>query len=142
MSKISDEYVAWCAMKQRCFYKKHQYYRLYGGRGISVSPLWKKSFETFLRDVGPKPSRDHSLERRDSNGNYEPGNVYWATAAEQSRNTCRTILVSHLGQTLCLKDWAIKFSINPAAVWGRWHRGLRPPELFQRSRAKRVKREL
>lgn len=85
--KPSPEYVAWKAMIQRCEYPKAQHYDRYGGSGIRICSEWRSSFETFLRDMGRKPSKNHSLDRfPDQKGNYEPGNCRWATRTEQSRN--------------------------------------------------------
>ena len=73
-------------MKQRCRYSKGRDYHRYGGRGITIYPAWFESFKTFLADVGPKPTPEHSLDRIDNDGNYEPGNVRWATSKEQAAN--------------------------------------------------------
>ncbi len=84
--KRSPEYQAWKNMKQRCLNPKHPQYKHYGARGISVCARWM-SFESFLKDVGPRPSADLSLDRYPNNdGNYEPGNVRWATMSEQAFN--------------------------------------------------------
>ena len=82
----SKEYRAWLAMRERCSCPRYWAYDRYGQRGISVSPLWQSSFETFFQDVGPAPSPQHSLGRLNNDGNYEPGNVAWQTVAEQSKN--------------------------------------------------------
>src|ERR1035438_3468499 len=75
------EYRAWSGMKQRCTNPEFKDWMLYGGRGIAVCPSWMDSFECFYRDVGPKPSPLHSLDRySNGDGNYEPGNVRWATS--------------------------------------------------------------
>lgn len=73
-------------MIKRCENPKNHAYPRYGGRGITVCPEWRSDFAAFLRDVGPRPSPDLSLDRIDNNGNYEPGNVRWATAAQQAQN--------------------------------------------------------
>jgi hypothetical protein len=80
------EYNAWCSMRQRCNNPHTESYGLYGGRGIIVCDRWLHSFENFLSDMGPKPSPTHSIERRNTNGNYEPGNCCWATPKEQANN--------------------------------------------------------
>lgn len=80
------EYSAWLDVKRRCYNKNTASYPLYGGRGIVMDDEWKYDFLSFYEYVGPKPSDDYSLDRIDSNKNYEPGNVRWATREEQSRN--------------------------------------------------------
>lgn len=82
-------YPIWTAMKQRCLNPNNRRYADYGGRGIAVCPQWVASFEQFLADVGDRPSADLSIDRIDNEGNYEPGNVRWATKAQQSANTRR-----------------------------------------------------
>ena len=74
-------------MKDRCLNPNNARYAYYGGRGITVCPQWAHSFEQFLADVGEKPSPELSIDRIDNDGNYEPGNVRWATKSEQSFNT-------------------------------------------------------
>jgi len=82
----TTEYKIWSGMKQRCLNPKQTKYTSYGGRGIKICQEWSTSFETFLKDVGRRPSIHHSLDRIDVNGNYEPNNVRWATHAEQQAN--------------------------------------------------------
>jgi hypothetical protein len=70
----------------RCQNVRDRKYHLYGGRGIQISDRWRSNFSAFLADVGRRPTRHHSIDRINSDGNYEPGNVRWATATEQNRN--------------------------------------------------------
>lgn len=83
----SPEFWAWQAMQQRCYNPKQRSYPHYGGRGIAVYEPWRKSFAAFLAYVGPRPSEAHSLDRYpDNDGDYEPGNIRWATSHQQQSN--------------------------------------------------------
>ena len=85
----SPEYRIWAGMKSRCYNPKHESFRHYGARGIKVCDRWLHDFLAFLQDVGSRPSPNHSLDRIENDGNYEPGNVRWATPAEQLINRRR-----------------------------------------------------
>lgn len=83
----SAEYGIWTGMIQRCENPNVKAFSRYGGRGITVCEAWRNSFEAFLADVGRRPSARHSIDRYPNNdGNYEPGNVRWATPPEQMLN--------------------------------------------------------
>lgn len=77
---------AWRRMKTRCYNSNIPDYKYYGAKGVVVCERWRDSFENFLADMGERPSPKHSLDRIDSNGNYEPSNCRWATDYVQSRN--------------------------------------------------------
>jgi hypothetical protein len=79
-------YKTWQGMKNRCFSVSNRDYGNYGGRGIMVCDRWKASFHAFVQDMGPKPTKKHTIERLNNDGNYEPSNCCWATKAEQNRN--------------------------------------------------------
>lgn len=78
-------YNTWKKMHHRCGNPNADQYRWYGERGISVCERWN-SFERFVADMGPRPSRRHSIDRRDNYRGYEPDNCRWATPAEQYAN--------------------------------------------------------
>ena len=82
----SPEYRSWHAMKNRCHNPKSDNYHLYGARGVRVCVPWRKSFMAFYEYMGRRPSSQHTLDRKNTNGNYEPGNVRWATKKQQARN--------------------------------------------------------
>lgn len=83
-------YVNWANMLQRCGNPKHPSYSRYGGRGITVCDRWK-TFENFYADMGERPSPNHSIDRKDNDKGYSPGNCRWATRTEQLLNTRRSI---------------------------------------------------
>lgn len=84
--KRTPEYNVWLAMKDRCLNPKCHAYPYYGGRGIAVCKAWADSYAAFISDVGLRPSPELTIERINNDGNYDPGNVRWATWAEQSKN--------------------------------------------------------
>jgi hypothetical protein len=81
----SREYAAWRGMKTRCLNSKHASFHYYGGRGIKVCARWLASFDAFFADMGRCP-KNRSLDRKNNDGNYEPGNCRWATKKQQSAN--------------------------------------------------------
>lgn len=88
--KVAPEYTAWTNMITRCTNPKHNRWHRYGGRGISICEKWRGSYEAFLADVGRRPGPAYSVDRYpDPDGNYEPGNVRWATDSEQALNKSR-----------------------------------------------------
>lgn len=118
----SPEFRCWMSMRTRCSNQKLRCYPRYGGRGIRVCDRWQE-FENFLADMGPRPSPAHSIEREDSNGNYEPGNCRWATPKEQAANRCDTVRIEHNGRTMILADWARETGVDQAVIRRRMKRG-------------------
>ena len=82
----SKVYEAWAGIKKRCNNPSHKSYDRYGGRGIEICKEWGDSFLSFYGYIGDAPSSKHSVDRIDNDGNYEPGNVRWATTRQQSNN--------------------------------------------------------
>lgn len=116
---------AWHAMLQRCYNKNGTGFSNYGGRGIRVHSKWRKDFQQFLADVGPRPSTKHSIDRYpDNNGDYEPGNVRWATKSQQARNTRVTVRVVVDGAQIPLKDYTEKLGLEQRLVRKRFRRGM------------------
>jgi hypothetical protein len=111
---VTKEYNAWAAMLKRCRNPSHPLFPRWGGRGITVCERWEK-YEQFIADLGPRP-QGHTLERINNDGNYEPGNVRWATPADQQRNTRRTRFLTHQDVTLCITDWAARLGFKTSAA--------------------------
>lgn len=113
------EYRIWFDMKERCGNKSKRDFMNYGGRGISVCSRWLGDFAAFYADMGPRPSTKHSIDRKDTNGHYEPDNCRWATATQQRENQRRTRLFTFNGHTGTLKDLARRAGISYTAVHQR-----------------------
>lgn len=112
----------WQRMKARCVHRGSVGYKNYGGRGITMCSRWRDSFEAFLEDMGPRPA-EHSIDRIDSDGNYEPGNCRWATQREQSRNKRTSRFVTVEGLTLTYSEWSDRLGGNKNCVQARVARG-------------------
>lgn len=112
----------WLSMIARCECLSHEAYDNYGGRGIKVCERWH-DFVTSLKDVGPRPSPKHSLDRIDNGGNYEPGNCRWATSQQQCRNTRRNRMITFKGRTLCAISWAEEVNKSARAIYCRLANG-------------------
>ena len=109
-------------MRARCNNPNHTAYHRYGGRGITVCAAWQDSFEAFLANMGERPSGT-SLDRIDTNGNYEPSNCRWATAKEQARNCRSNRNLTFQGETLPVSQWAERASLSPRALTWRLNNG-------------------
>jgi len=73
-------------MIRRCYNRNHISFQYYGAKGVQVCERWRSSFAAFLADLGRRPTKEHTLDRIDPAGDYEPGNVRWATKIEQANN--------------------------------------------------------
>jgi hypothetical protein len=109
-------------MKDRCYNTESSEYHRYGGRGIHVCEEWLASFDAFYAYMGEPPSSKHSIERKDVNGNYEPGNCKWATAREQQLNKRNNNRITYLGVTKTLTEWAEETGINRKTLQTRIER--------------------
>ncbi len=130
------EYRIWKHIKDRCCNPNDGAYKNYGGRGIQVCDRWLRSFENFIADMGPRPSRCHSIERKDNNKGYEPSNCCWATRAQQSRNKRNNRWFTHDGQTMTLSEWARHLQMSPAGILTRLNRGMSVGEALSCGRMK------
>lgn len=117
--KRTATFLAWSGMKLRCTNPRSNAFLGYGMRGISVCDRWLHSYPTFLADMGERPSSDHSLDRIDVNGNYEPGNCRWATRSQQQRNRRDSILIN--GRHVI--DVCEELRLNPNTVKSRIRKG-------------------
>ena len=118
----TPEYRAWRDMITRCENWRRATYKDYGGRGIHVWAGWRHDYSAFLAAVGRRPSAGHRLERKDNNKGYLPGNVCWASAQEQARNTRRNRFLTAQGQTLRLCEWAERLGVDRMVITDRLRR--------------------
>jgi hypothetical protein len=126
--KMGRAYRAWRAAKNRCYYAKNAAYPKYGGRGIVMCDEWKSDFAAFLAHVGEPDDQTLELDRIDSNGHYEPGNVRWATRREQVCNTRRTVFVEYGDRRMVLKDFAREMGVSYTHLGVRVREGADPVE--------------
>lgn len=119
----SPEYQAYHDMIRRCTNPDSQRWDRYGARGISVCPRWLESFENFYSDMGPRPSKNHSLDREDNDGNYEPGNCRWTTFLEQVNNKSDNRTYDLNGETLTISQIARKYNIPRGRLDTRLKKG-------------------
>ena len=115
-------YKAWAAMKDRCFNPANTHYYAYGGRGISVCDRWRDSFDSFLADMGDRPD-GFTIERIDTNGDYEPGNCRWASRKEQQNNRRCNVRLEIDGVTKTISEWSEYSGVHRSVVVSRIRRG-------------------
>lgn len=106
-------------MIDRCTKPHAHNYKWYGAIGIKVCQEWMDDFFAFAKYVGDRPLNATLDRYPNQDGNYEPGNVRWATKMEQVHNQRSNINVTHDGRTLCLKEWAKEYDINYLTLYNR-----------------------
>lgn len=114
-------YHTWHDMHRRCTDSRRPEWKNYGGRGIRVCDEWS-DFEVFARFMGERPP-GMTIERIDNNGNYEPGNVKWATRAEQSLNRRVARLVTIDGVTRTMSEWSRRTGVQARTIRHRLRSG-------------------
>lgn len=137
-------YYIWNSMKQRCSNKNFKDYAIYGGRGITYCDKWE-TFEGFYDDMGKSyslhlekyGSKNTTLDRINSNGNYCKDNCRWATIEEQSYNKRDTIKVNIRGEFLTLKEISIKYNLPKTTLYSRYEKGERSEDLIRPYKAKK-----
>lgn len=118
----------WNGMIARCYNPRSKTFRLYGARGIKVCDRWRKSVEAFIEDMGPRPSPEHTLDRKNNMGDYEPDNCRWATDSEQNNNRRNSVRITAFGRTLSMADWSRETGIDRDLIWQRIMRDRMPIE--------------
>lgn len=120
--KIHPLYIIWQGIVQRCENKNCKAYDYYGGRGIIVCKLWRENYKEFENYMGDRPSLKHTVDRINTNGNYEPGNVRWASKQEQQRNRklrkTNTTSIHGVVYNEKFKRYRTRISYNSKTIYG------------------------
>lgn len=132
----STEWYVWQGIRQRCQNSRSRDYSHYGERGIKVCDRWQ-SYESFLADMGRRPSSKHSLDRIDVDGDYEPSNCRWATQREQQNNRRNNRLIEWQGETRTASEWARELGIKKDTFLKRLRRHGPCERAFKRERLNR-----
>ena len=138
----SDVYNIWAHMRQRCYNPKTQNYYLYGGRGITVCEHWR-SAKAFIEDMGPRPSKKHTLDRIDGEGHYTPENCRWADGETQGNNRANNMMITAFGETLTTAQWVRKTGLTRDMIVHRIDiMGMTPEQAFSAERMSWNQREV
>lgn len=125
-------YICWKTMRARCNYSGDIGFANYGGRGITICERWNE-FKNFLEDMGERPGKKMTVERKDTNGNYCKENCLWATYKTQERNRRNNRRITFNGQTKCLEEWANEIGVTHGTLSDRLKRGWSLDEAFTKS---------
>jgi 5-methylcytosine-specific restriction endonuclease McrA len=109
------EYTTYVSMKGRCSNPKVECYKYYGGKGVRVCDRWLASFENFYNDMGPRPPGT-TLDRENSDGDYEPGNCRWVGWVEQQSNRSSNIHLEYDGTLHTLAEWGRQTGIHQTTI--------------------------
>lgn len=123
LSGQSKEYRTWAGIKQRTTNTKRDSSKYYIERGIRMCDRWFNDFSAFLEDMGKAPSKDHSIDRIDVNGNYEPNNCRWATRTEQMSNQRSNRFIEFRGERHTQEEWGRIIGLTGTIINKRLKRG-------------------
>jgi len=123
----SPEYTTLRKMKERCYSKNCPEYSYYGGRGIKICDRWLEpngqGMLNFYTDMGPRPSKEYSIDRIDVNGDYTPENCRWTDIYTQANNKRSNNYLTFNGETKTLTTWANELGIEPKTLFTRIYDG-------------------
>lgn len=127
-------YKVWIGLRARCYNVTDKNYEDYGGRGIIVCDRWLNSFMNFVKDMGIKPSKKHSVEREDNDDNYTPANCKWGLPIEQQNNKRSNIKITYKGKTQNLSQWSREIGINRETLKSRLRKGWEIDKVFSQDK--------
>lgn len=109
-------YEIWRGIKRRCGLTSYKgdglKYPTYKAKGITMCPEWADSLETFMNDMGPRPSKEYSVDRIDNSKGYYKENCRWATKKQQSNNQDRNKVIEFEGKRQTYAQWAQELGID------------------------------
>lgn len=114
-------YDTWKNMLSRCYNPKDDRYYTYGARGVNVCDEWRENFHEFARfALSNGWAAGLSIERKDVDEGYSPGNCCFITMKEQMRNKTNNVYITINGETKCLVEWCEIFGVGFQKVWARY----------------------
>ncbi len=128
---LIPEYQIWLAMKRRCYNSNVKNFDRYGGRGIKISQEWFYSFWSFYNDMGPRPSSEYSIERKENDKGYCKENCVWATRKEQCRNRSTNTYVVYKNKRVSLVELSELTGIKQGTLQYRLSKGLSDEEIVK-----------
>lgn len=107
----------------RCYSKNSASYQRYGAVGVQVTARWHK-FENFYADMGLRPGKEYSLDRKDNTKGYMKSNCRWATRRQQAQNRTSSVFITHNGSTRVASEWAVIYGLSLTTILRRYKRGI------------------
>lgn len=123
----------WAHMLRRCYAPDTEGFHRYGGRGITVCEEWRNDFWAFAAHMGPRPFSTASIDRRDNDGHYEPGNVRWATVTQQQRNRSTNVYIDTPRGRMLVVEAAKAYGLRPNLIAQRRKLGWPPARWLEPS---------
>lgn len=116
-------YGTWTNMRRRCLNPAHPHWMLYGGRGIKICDRWVDDYDAFFDDMGLRPA-GYTIERRDNDEGYNPGNCYWASRKEQAQNRHTARMVTIEGRTQSITSWLKEIGASETTFYKKLKAGV------------------
>lgn len=121
----------WYNMKERCYTKSSSVYRKYGEKGITICDEWRNDFMTFYNwAISNGYSEELTIDRIDSNGNYEPSNCRWVNNEAQANNRKSNVLITYNGETHTITEWSKILNIKKEVLFSRKYNGWSIERMF------------
>ena len=118
-------------MKTRCFNSNFTEYNNYGGRGITICKEWSNNFMSFYNWAMENGYKENlTLDRIDTNGNYEPNNCRWITRKKQCNNKRNNVIIEYNNEKHTIQEWCEKLNVKYSTLYTRLRRGWSIEKIF------------